>query len=181
MMAIEKVIVGSYCFFFALVVSMRPNLFSNVDLLSLLSHKRGRVAWAVHRTGDFFLKLGQPSSFGSWASYGPFFESKMYNHWFRIDKRTFRLLHNLIKNDPSVFRRDTKFRKCVPSDTVLAFHCTSPHILGLGLSCLVMLPSAPNHSCSKTILATLPLALPKGFGISITAVCVVVLRMLLVT
>ena len=107
-------------FFFTLLAALWPDLFPNVDLLSLLSPKRLRVAWAVHRTGDFFLKLGQPSAFGSWASYGQHFESKMYNHWFRIDKRTFRLLHGLIKNDPSVSRQDTKFRKCVPSDKRLA-------------------------------------------------------------
>ena len=102
-------------FIMMIVWSFWPSLFDGV-----MPGQRRRVAWAVHRTGDFFHKLGQPSEFGTWASYGELYESKMFNHWFRIDKTAFHMIHDLIKDDPSVYRKDTKCRRCVSSDKRLA-------------------------------------------------------------
>jgi hypothetical protein len=44
------------------------------------------------------------------------YEDKMYNHWLRLDRSTFRQVYDLIKHDPKMVRQDTRCRKCVPAE-----------------------------------------------------------------
>ena len=40
-------------------------------------------------------------------------EEKMFNHWMRLDKASFKEVYDAIKNDSMVVRMDTRFRKAI--------------------------------------------------------------------